>query len=163
MKKYLTLIRHAKSSWGDTGLADHARSLNQRGQRDAQRMGEVLQERGISFDRLLCSDATRAKQTLRLLNEQLEINDEVVCYVDELYCAPVPTLIELIRAANNQKNTIGIIAHNPGLEELATMLTGENKTFPTCTVMQIGFDIDDWNKVDKKTGMQTLFLTPKTL
>jgi len=163
MKKYLSLIRHAKSSWGEASLPDHARSLNQRGQHDARRMGEVLLEQGIAFNALLCSDATRARQTLELLNEQLKINDDVIRYLDELYCAAVPTLVELIHAVDNQKNNIAIIAHNPGLEDLAAMLTGNRETFSTCCVMQIGFDIDDWREVKKGKGKQVLFLSPKTI
>ena len=163
MKKYLSLIRHAKSSWGDASLADHARSLNQRGQHDAQRMGEVLQEQGIVFDALLCSDAKRARQTLALLNEQLKVDEDIIHYLGELYCASVPTLIELIHAVDNQKNNIGIVAHNPGLEDLATMLSGDRETFSTCSVMQIGFDINNWSEVNKGKGKRLLFLSPKTV
>ncbi len=163
MKKQLTLIRHAKSSWDDTSLSDHERNLNNRGRRDAARMGEALREQGISFDLILCSSAKRARETLALLREQLEIKDETVNYLDELYCAPVSALVELIQQVDNTKNNIAIIAHNPGLEDLAAMLSDESEPFVTCTVMQIEFEMDNWKQVDKTDGKRTLFLNPKTV
>ncbi len=163
MKKQLTLIRHAKSSWDNASLSDHARNLNNRGRRDAARMGEALRERGISFDLILCSSAKRARETLALLREQLEIEDDAITCLDDLYCASVPTLVELIQQVDNGKNNIAIIAHNPGLEDLAAMLSDESEPFITCTVMQIEFEMDNWKQVDKTGGKQTLFLNPKTV
>jgi len=126
-------------------------------------MGQALHERGIKFDQLLCSSATRAKQTLALLREQLKIKDESIRYLDDLYCASTATLIEIIRQQNNNKNNLAIIAHNPGLEDLAATLSNDNETFTTCSVMQIEFEVDSWEQVDKVTGKRTLFLSPKTV
>jgi len=163
MKKQLTLIRHAKSSWDNASLSDHARNLNNRGRRDAARMGEALRERGVNFDLILCSSAKRARETLALLREQLEIEDDAITCLDDLYCASVPTLVELIQQVDNSKNNIAIIAHNPGLEDLAAMLSDESEPFVTCTVMQIEFEMDNWKQVDKTGGKRTLFLSPKTV
>ncbi len=161
MIKNLFLIRHAKSSWDYVSLSDYERGLNQRGHRDARRMGEALHERGIKFDRVLCSSAKRTKETLALLREQLKIKDESIRYLDDLYCASTATLLEIIRRQDNKKNNIAIIAHNPGLEDLATMLSNDNKIFTTCSVMQIEFEIDSWEQLDKVTGKQIIFLNPK--
>ena len=43
--KNLLIMRHAKSSWEFTDLSDHDRPLNNRGKRDAPRMGKVLLKR----------------------------------------------------------------------------------------------------------------------
>ena len=40
--KRLYLLRHAKSSWDSPSLSDHDRELNDRGRRDAPRMGAAL-------------------------------------------------------------------------------------------------------------------------
>ncbi len=163
MIKRLTLIRHAKSSWDDAHLSDHARGLNERGRRNALRMGETLDARNIKFDLVLCSSATRARETLALLRKQLEIEDDAVNYLNDLYCASAPTLIELIQKVDNDKNNIAIVAHNPGLEDLAAMLIKNNETFVTCSMLQIEFEVDSWKQVDTVTGRQTLFLSPKML
>ena len=65
-KRTLTLIRHAKSSWNDPSLTDLERPLNKRGIGDAPKVGAALAEAGLGFDRILCSDARRAQQTLSL-------------------------------------------------------------------------------------------------
>ncbi len=163
MNKQLTLIRHAKSSWGDNSLPDYARELNKRGQNDALQIGEALHERRIKFDQVLCSSAIRARQTLSRLNEALGLDDESICYLDDLYCAPVTTLLEIIQQVDNSKHHIAIIAHNPGLEDLATRLSNERKTFSTCSVMQIEFNMQDWRGINRTTGTQRLFLSPKTI
>ncbi|VAX13291.1 Phosphohistidine phosphatase SixA [hydrothermal vent metagenome] len=163
MIKHLTLIRHAKSSWENASLSDYERSLNERGRRDAPRMGEALQQRGIRFDRVLCSSAKRARETLSLLRERLEIEDHSIRYLDDLYCASTTILIDIIRQQDNDKNNIAIVAHNPGIEDLAAMLSNDKQIFVTCSVMQIEFKIENWKQVAKVTGKQKLFLSPKTI
>jgi len=163
MKKQLTLIRHAKSSWDNKGQPDFERVLNERGQGDARRMGQALDKREITFDQVLCSSAARAKETLSLLRENLDIEDNAILYLDDLYCASVPTLIQIIQQQNSNKNNIAIVAHNPGLEDLATTLSGNSESFSTCTVMKIEFTFNDWSQLGTKTGIATLLLKPKTL
>ncbi len=65
--KTLLLLRHAKSSWNDPSLADHDRPLKKRGRKAAPRMGRWLQENGLRPDCVLCSTATRARETLQLV------------------------------------------------------------------------------------------------
>jgi len=61
--KTLFLIRHAKSSWGDAALPDKDRPLNDRGRRDAPKMGERLAKRDVKPDLILSSPAVRALKT----------------------------------------------------------------------------------------------------
>ncbi|MEM7691715.1 MAG: histidine phosphatase family protein, partial [Pseudomonadota bacterium] len=61
--KTLHLMRHAKSSWADPQLGDHERELNERGRRDAPRMGRALAEQ-IPAGPVHCSTAIRAQRTL---------------------------------------------------------------------------------------------------
>jgi len=70
--RYLTLIRHAKSSWDSDAPSDFERPLNRRGRRDAPRMGAELERLGIRFEHVFCSSAVRARETLAGL-EQLEL------------------------------------------------------------------------------------------
>ena len=65
--KLLTLLRHAKSDWGDPGLADFDRPLNERGRSDAPRMGKWMAVSGFVPDTVLCSTAVRTRETWALV------------------------------------------------------------------------------------------------
>ena len=43
-----------------------------------------------------------------------------------------------------------IIGHNPGLEELVEMLTGEIHLMPTCSLAHVKFRVDKWSDIDNK-------------
>ena len=61
--KTLLLLRHAKSSWDNSDLADHDRPLNGRGRRDAPRMGQLLAQHDLTPDLIVTSAARRAATT----------------------------------------------------------------------------------------------------
>ena len=55
--KTLFLVRHAKSSWDDMTLPDKDRRLDDRGKRDAPKIGERLAKRHVKPDLILSSPA----------------------------------------------------------------------------------------------------------
>ena len=165
MKRTLTLIRHAKSSWNDPDISDFERTLNKRGRHDAPRIGAELKReldaQDISFDKMLCSTATRARETLDLLLPPLAINTDNILYLQELYCASTQELINAIADHAGENNHLAIIAHNPGLENLASHLTGKTFSMSTCEVIQIEFDSQSWNEISGTKGKVMLDLCPK--
>lgn len=164
MKKTLTLIRHAKSSWNTPGTNDHERILNKRGLIDTPHMGAALATRDIHFDIVLCSSARRAIQTLELLRAYPLVDEGSVHYLDELYCASVDTLINIIQQLDDGHNNVAIVAHNPGLEDLANKLIPDRmESMSTCSVVQIGFDLEGWGQLKGDTGASLLDLKPKDL
>ena len=68
--KRLALLRHAKSSWDEADLDDFQRPLNWRGQKAARRMGREMKQRGIAFDLMLASPATRVRETIEGVAEK---------------------------------------------------------------------------------------------
>ncbi|MCW9024134.1 MAG: histidine phosphatase family protein [Gammaproteobacteria bacterium] len=162
--KTLTLIRHAKSDWGNPGLSDFERPLNARGVRDAPGIGRALLESGKEIDRLLCSTAKRARETLGLLQSTLKLDESCIQYLDGLYGASSFELVEIIESVPDITGSLAIVAHNPGLEMLAIQLLGNDiGKFPTCAVLQISLNIDSWQDIKNSTGTQILFLRPKEL
>ena len=113
--KRLALVRHAKSSWADPALADHDRPLNARGRRAAALVGEHLRAEGMEPDLVLCSSATRARQTLELF-ELAPATDIVI--EDQLYGAAARELLVRMRRIPARVGSAMVIGHNPGLEEL---------------------------------------------
>jgi phosphohistidine phosphatase len=137
---YMTLIRHAKSSWKAPVESDFDRPLNQRGRRDAPRMGAELARLGIQFDTVLCSSAVRARQTLAGLRQGMTIDDSCIVYRRELYLAPVHTLYDMVHELADTPRDIALIGHNPGIEDLAARLSGGIVDYmPTCCVVRIAF------------------------
>ena len=118
--RQLHLLRHAKSSWDEPGLDDHERPLARRGERACRRLAERISRDGPHPQLVLCSTATRARQTLELLRAAL--GDTQVTFEDGLYHASAQALLERIRALDPELDEILLVGHNPGLQDLALLV-----------------------------------------
>ena len=108
----LLLLRHAKSSWDDQGVADRVRPLNHRGERAAAAMGRAMSERGLVPGLILASPARRSMQTLAALapfprRTRIETPEP-------LYLARVPDFFEILRSVPESEAGVLVIGHNPG-------------------------------------------------
>ncbi len=143
--KRLTLVRHAKSSWQDNGLSDHQRPLNKRGQNDAPTMAQRMQKRGSIPDQILCSSATRTRQTCAIFLNSWRADETTPIYHDALYLATTGTMQSLIEHTEASVAHLMIIAHNPGLEQLALLLhESAPQRLPTCAMVHFEFEQDDF-------------------
>jgi phosphohistidine phosphatase len=137
----LVLVRHAKSDWGDPGLDDHDRPLNDRGLRDAPAAAQRLAESGFAADAVLASTALRARTTARFFAAALGLEPELR---DELYGASARTL--MTTAAARGVPRVVLVAHDPGMTVLAGALSGDRIAhMPTCAVATFEWDTDDWD------------------
>lgn len=141
--KTLLVLRHAKSSWSDQGLSDHARPLNERGRRDAPRMGRLLRDEGVMPDLVVSSDAVRARLTAEAVARAAGYAGEIVLD-PRLYGASPRDIVGVLRAIEDAARTVLIVGHNPGLEELVSQLTGEPQEFPTAALARIALPIEEW-------------------
>lgn len=169
--KTLHLLRHAKSSWKDADLDDHARPLSPRGRRNAKAMGRFLCARGIEFDRVRCSTARRAVETWRRVASKLP--DPVdATFDDALYLADAGELLDLVCRESDSVASLLLVGHNPGLAELALALCREDHTpelraiatkFPTGACVKIVFDCDSWRGVRPGAGRLSMLQFPREL
>lgn len=120
--RQLLLLRHAKSSWDDPGLSDHSRPLNARGRAAAGAMRQAMLGLSLSPDVVLVSSARRTLQTLEALEPWGEM--PLIEPMDALYLATAPELLRILNGVAETARSVMIIGHNPGLHELAVMLTG---------------------------------------
>ena len=141
--KTLLVLRHAKSSWNDPELDDHERPLNERGRRDGPRMGELVREYGLIPDIVISSDAVRARLTAEAVAEAARYAGELLLD-PHLYLANPADIVSLLRTVRENAETVMIIGHNPGLEELVAQLTGEQQDLPTAALAHIVLEIDQW-------------------
>jgi phosphohistidine phosphatase len=149
--KTLLVLRHAKSSSNDPALDDHERPLNKRGRRDGPRMGELVRECGLIPDVVISSDAVRARLTAEAVAAAAQFAGAILLD-PHLYMAYPPDILSLLRPVQENAETVMIVGHNPGLEQLVEQLTGERQDLPTAALAQIVLPIDQWRDLKLSTG-----------
>jgi phosphohistidine phosphatase len=161
----LLLMRHAKSSY-PPGVADHDRPLAPRGIRQAGLAGDWLRANVPSIDAVLCSTATRARQTLA----QTGI-DAAVRYSERLYGASPGTMIDEINAVADTVNTMLVVGHEPTMSALAIGLAGTDGTdaaaverisekFPTSAIAVLTV-AGDWKSLELNGAALLGFQVPR--
>jgi phosphohistidine phosphatase len=124
-KSLLILMRHAKSDWPQNLRRDFDRPLAPRGEKDAPRMGKWLQKHGLVPDLVVSSPAQRARATAELLVGKLHIRRKRIVFDDRIYEAGLRQLLDVIASRGADSDTLLLVGHNPGLEELLAHLASE--------------------------------------
>jgi phosphohistidine phosphatase len=141
--KTLLLLRHGKSSWDDSALADYERPLKPRGRRAARRMGQWLHNEHLLPDWVLCSTALRARETWLELSQPWS-EPPYVEELPELYHCPVDGFAPLLHRVPDQATRVLVIGHNPGLADLLLRLCGVAEPFPTAALAHVECDLARW-------------------
>ncbi|WP_155056713.1 SixA phosphatase family protein [Streptomyces blattellae] len=164
----LVVLRHAKSAWPD-GVADHARPLAPRGRRDAPAAGVALAAADCLPDLALCSTAVRARQTWELASAQWG-TPPPVRYDPRLYAAGVPDLLAVVHDVSAEVETLLLIGHNPGLEELVLGLAGDGLDdslervrvkFPTSAIAVLAWYGTSWRGLARGGALLTSVMVPR--
>jgi phosphohistidine phosphatase len=148
--KTLLLLRHAKSSWKHSELADHDRPLNKRGKRTAPFMAELLKDEDLIPDFILCSSAVRAHRTALLVAKACGYQGEIQP-TRELYLAEPEAYIEVLCQVDEKYARVLVVGHNPGLESLIQALTGEALAMPTAALAYIELSLQHWRELEMNT------------
>ncbi len=149
--KRLLILRHAKSSWGDSSLDDWQRPLSPRGLRDAPAVGGLLRKQALVPDLIITSDAVRARTTADAVAKAAGYDREIV--VDpRLYHANPDDLLAVLQGLSDDSARAMIVGHNPGLEELIERLAGEHHAMPTAALAHLALPIDRWSALDDQIG-----------
>ncbi|WP_432696737.1 SixA phosphatase family protein [Marinobacterium sp. YM272] len=160
--KQLILIRHAKSSWEHTHLADFDRPLNPRGQRDLPAMAERVRTRELIPDRLLYSSALRTTLTAWELKSALNLPESHCQDVPEMYQACWETLLNLLQGQPDSSNCLMLVGHNPGIADLGACLSGTApQHFPTACVQHLILNVLSWSELAESCGTTQWFDYPK--
>ncbi len=171
--RQLLLMRHAKSSWDDARLSDHARPLNTRGRMAAVAMRRAMRDLGLVPEVVLVSSARRTLQTL----EALEPWDETphVEPLDALYLASLDQMFDVLNNVVETVRTVLLLGHNPGIHDLAVALLGGavddfanaeirrlSDNFPTGALAEFAIP-GAWANLAAGGGHFTRFLSPRDL
>lgn len=131
----LILLRHAKSDWsGDE--PDIARPLAKRGRRQAPDAGRWLAAHADRIDLAVVSPASRARSTWDLVAAELDVRPPTRID-DRVYAASGRELLAVVRELPDDVETVVLVGHNPGLEDLVSLLTGEWPPMPTSALALI--------------------------
>ena len=148
----LILLRHAHAESAAAGQDDLSRSLSDTGRAEARAAGEWLREHGLAPDRVLCSTATRTRETLAALGD---IGAGEVYEDASIYDASPGTLAALADA-NRDAERLLLVGHNPGLEQLAALMhsgqTGDYRGMPPGGIAVLRLPVD----VNIEPGIATL-------
>ncbi|NOX40674.1 MAG: histidine phosphatase family protein [Alphaproteobacteria bacterium] len=165
--KRLILVRHAKSSWESSDVADKDRPLNQRGIEAAAKLGTWLAKHGHQPDQVLSSSAARCRQTWDGIAEGLGAVKDV-SFTDFLYLASPPELLKALKSASGK--TVLILAHMPGVGEFVRDMRRDPppmhdmfKKYPTGAATVLEFRTDDWDDVQAGTGVFVEYVTPRDI
>jgi phosphohistidine phosphatase len=182
--KTLLLLRHAKSQWPDgvgpdleararalETLDDHARPLTPGGVEAAEKLARQVLREITPPDLILCSSATRARQTLATIR-QLTWQKIPVETERGLYLCGMEALLARLAKLPDSAAAAALVAHNPDLHALAQRLAVEGKKkwrqslaekFPTGALAVIDLPIESWSAVRQAAGQLELLVFPKEL
>ncbi|HEY6832576.1 MAG TPA: histidine phosphatase family protein [Pseudolabrys sp.] len=167
----LLLLRHAKAERPEPGIEDRARTLVERGRREAAHIGAYMAAHALVPDRVLVSPAKRTQETWKHAGSAFR-PAPAAAMVEKLYDATPNALLAAIKDAPAGAHTLLVVAHNPGLHEVALTLiaSGDIETreqlhekLPTSGLVIIDFAFDAWNKLHPQSGRLERYVTPKSL
>jgi len=165
--KTLYLLRHAKSDWSHVGQPDFDRGINERGRKSIKKIWEYLAKENIHPDMIVSSPAKRAKITAQWIADYVWYSQKKIQYRPEIYdthqCG-YEWVLSCILDRDNSVEHLFLVGHNYAITDLAEFLCGEIiENMPTCSMVTLQFDIDDWMEVTYKSGKLLQFIKPKNL
>ncbi|GAC1458809.1 MAG: histidine phosphatase family protein [Steroidobacteraceae bacterium] len=145
----LTLMRHGEARWQDPDTEDFARALSRRGTAGAQAMAARLRELALLPDRVLTSPARRTEQTADIVAQQLDLPARYVLREEPLYLASAAELLKIVQGTGPRITHLMIVAHNPGVSELAQALAPEQEPtqLAAAGLCSIAFETVDWRAI----------------
>ncbi len=146
--KNLLIMRHAKSSWGNDYLGDHDRPLNNRGKRDAPRMGALLKLEELTPDLIISSTAERAMATAEAVALACEY-EEKIQFTRQLYHADPETYLMILNGLPDAVERVMVVGHNPGAAELVAELTDVDTDFTTANIAHVQLPIEHWHELNE--------------
>lgn len=168
MARTVMLLRHAKSSWADPGLADFDRPLAPRGRRASKLVAEYLRKQQADPALVLCSTSARTRETLEAVLPAL--GDCEVEFEPRLYGASSGELLGRLREVPDSSESVLVVAHNPGLHDLALELAGDGpgvdrlrEKFPTGALATFAVRRGGWASLGPGRAELVDYVVPREL
>jgi phosphohistidine phosphatase len=114
VKRTVLLLRHARTEDFRPGFHDRDRRLTERGEAEAAGLGAWLRGQGHEIDQVLCSTATRTRQTLAGLALSAPVD-----FSDSIYSGGAETIVTAVRELDDAITRCLIIGHSPAIPTAA--------------------------------------------
>ncbi|MEO7174501.1 MAG: histidine phosphatase family protein [Saprospiraceae bacterium] len=161
MERNLYLVRHAKSSWESTQIADYDRNLNDRGFRDAPFMSRLCAAHELRPDAILSSGALRAKTTARYFEKAFGLPETQFFLTDEIYEAGPNRILSIVQSLNDNWTTVYLFGHNPGFTQFGNWCNAAIAELPTCGVLRFRQELGHWSDFSPEDSAFVNILYPK--
>ncbi len=168
----LLLLRHAKAVPSTASGTDPDRKLEPRGHDDARRVGAYLAKHSLIPSRALLSPAARVQETWFAIAGALGASAPAALKDPRLYNASADDILSVIQGAPAGVFSLIVVGHNPGLHELAVLLTatGDTETrarlragLPTSGLAVIDFVQGEWSAIRPQSGRLERFISPEAI
>jgi phosphohistidine phosphatase len=158
--KNLILLRHAKSSWKDPSILDFDRPLSNRGKNDAPIIAEILKSKNIKIDLIISSGSKRTADTAEIFAERISYSSHIRIE-NKLYEATAMRILEIIKNVDELYSNLLLVAHNPGITQLANFLTNSDiENIPTTGLIGLSYK-SLWKNLDEGMCTKQFFEYPK--
>lgn len=159
--KQLTLVRHAAAEPEQFPAKDFDRALSDAGMEEVKKLGKFMNNQGLLPGCIACSSANRTQQTASLLKDNF--GSAVLPFTASplLYNAGFQTLLDFLRNFSNEVHDLMLVAHNPGISQLATVLSSEHPyQFSTASGLCLKFEVQDWKDLQNGSGKEIWYFNP---
>lgn len=162
----LYLLRHAKAV-AQHADGDRARGLTDGGRDAARAIAAAIAERRIAPSLVLCSDSARTRETLDIVLSALKPQPEIR-YEEALYLADAKQMLQRLRRVADDTRAVMVVGHNPGLQELAVMLSDQptgplmarlTTDFPTAALARFELGLP-WSALERGSARLMAVLVP---
>ena len=160
--KTILFMRHAKSDWGAQYRSDFARPLSTRGQRDAPVMAAFLGQHDLMPERIVSSPAQRARLTAEFVAKDDRFQGQLG-FDRRIYLASPNMLLAVIHDLPEDADSVMLVGHNPGMEDIIELLSGGNVRMPTAAIASLRLYADRWADVQPGEAYLQWLIKPKIL
>jgi len=123
----LILLRHAHAEPSALGQDDFDRPLSRQGLAEAEAAGAWLKSHNLLPDRVVCSSARRARETLE---QVLQVTGFVEQRQEPRIYNASPGLLMEVADEHRECTRLMLVGHNPGMEQLVALLnSGQSGDF----------------------------------
>lgn len=162
--KTITLMRHAKSSWGNIGLSDMDRPLIDKGIHKTHHVIDFLKSINFSPEFILASSAVRALETAKMMAAAFGIENDHFRQEMAVYFANSDGYYDLCFALPQNLSHALIVGHNPSITGFANFfMDTEIDSLPTSGVVSILFDAEKWEDLPLSSAKVGFVVFPRMI